>query len=846
MSWLRFVLPLSALASLSSFAQSTSTSDISDFNDGATQSEKKIEKIEVTGSHIKRIDIEGVSPLENIDNEEFTKRGAIEISDVLKESPAFEAVYEGVGHVRFRGQHAGNVLILLNGMRMPKLNGGYYTSIRNLPTAAIGRVEMLKDGGSAIYGSDAMSGVMNFITKDNLDGGEVSVNANASEIGAGTQTSYQGTVGKNFSRGNMMAVLQYENSDSYDDLDLGSFTRETDVTNTKGSAATISGNGSLKTGPVCADGSICSTSPLVYDQVRPDNKDFSALVTGKYEFNSFDMAVLGLYNRKESTKIGDPARLNWRNNSASGGLNTAVDVSLLQPSSYRDDVAALEQGGYVNVSGSFVEELGDYVTDTTEDNYNFQTRLNGYLGDDWNWEVLGSAAIADYRDKVVSGEADQYKLRQMFRDGRWNPTAPFGEKSDLTEAMITPQYRSISELYTTKAVASGELMNSEKFGSLSMAVGVEFQQENFEFANDQSTLDGTTLAGSRRNYEGKRDVQSAFLEFSSMPTDKVEVQLAGRVDNYSDVGDTYNPKFGISYRPFNQVLMRSSVATGFRAPGITDLYAGEEQGLRYFGDTNCSTAGCDGRKNYSVTTYTTNETKPETALSYSFGTVIQPTRSVTLAIDQWNFEGKDTLSAIYQEDYLLIEKEQGQAGLDAVGATINRDSSGNLQDMRFRRVVNMGERTLRGIDATLDTNYRLAKGMNLLLGTSGMFIFERREKRFDFEEETDAPDTWKNRTFLGLSNNKHFGRVSMVTVSKGLVGRGDDQVTLPQYTEYDFTYSYTASWGGKFNLTLKNLANTRPPVQDRGDTLQFARTDRNYSSFSPLRRRVFVGYNQRF
>lgn len=98
---------------------------------------QKFERVEVTGSNIRKIDIEGVAPLDTISSDEFIKSGSIEIGQVLREDPAFEAVYGNAGHVRFRGQHAGNVLILLNGLRMPKLGGGHYTTVRNIPTSAI-------------------------------------------------------------------------------------------------------------------------------------------------------------------------------------------------------------------------------------------------------------------------------------------------------------------------------------------------------------------------------------------------------------------------------------------------------------------------------------------------------------------------------------------------------------------------------------------------------------------------------------------------------------------------------------------------------------------------------------
>lgn len=834
------------------FSQGMTEADISDIKDpNADRDTKKIEKIEVTGSHIKRIDIEGVAPIDTIDQEEFKKVGTIEITDVLKESPAFEAVYEGVGHIRFRGQHAGNVLILLNGMRMPKLDGGYYTTVRNLPASAISRVEMLKDGGSAVYGSDAMSGVMNFITKTDYDGANVGFSSNVSEIGEGTQQSYEGTFGKNFSRGNIMGLVQYENSQSYSEFDVGSFNRDPFVSGQKASNATISGNGSIKTGPKCADGSTCTTDPLVYDQARPDNEDFSTLLSGKYEFNNFDAAVLGLFHRKNTTELGNPQNLRWKDDSGSGGLNTAVNFGNMQPGAYRDEIdsSGVVKDGYINVEGAFVEEFGDYVTEAQEDNYSIQTRVNGWMSDSWSWDVQSGLAITDFERTIVSGEVDQNKLREMFLEGDFVATAAPGEKSDVSEALIQPTYRSRGQMLTSKAVLAGELFNLgdyyESGGMVSMALGAEVQQESFEFDNDQSLVDGTTLTRPTRNFSGKRDVQSAFMEFSIFPVQSVELQLAQRVDSYSDVGDTYNPKFGITYRPIKQVLMRSSVSTGFRAPGITDLYAGDENSLQFFTDQNNCGAECD-RGNFDVTTYTTDETKPETSLSYSFGTVIQPVKQVAITVDQWNFEGKDTLSALRASDYTLIESQMGQDGLDQVGATVVRDdATGELESIRIPRVVNMGQRTLRGIDASIDTNFKLSKGINLNVGTNGSFIFERRQKRFAFENEEDRPDTWKNRTYVALSNNNHFARVGMLTVSKQMVGRGDDENTLPQYTEYDFSYGYTASWGGKFNLAIKNLANTRPPVNDTG-RLTFAYLQNNYSSFSPLRRRLFLGYNQTF
>ena len=156
-----------------------------------------MEKIEVTGSYIKRIDTEGPSPVVTVDQEDFNQAGVDTVSDYLRESPLFGGSTDSGnrdGYFRFRGQSAGSTLVLLNGMRIPKLGGqgrGFYAGVEAIPTNVIERVEILKDGSSALYGSDALAGVMNFITRKDYDGAEYSTRINAPEIWCGPSAKPQ-------------------------------------------------------------------------------------------------------------------------------------------------------------------------------------------------------------------------------------------------------------------------------------------------------------------------------------------------------------------------------------------------------------------------------------------------------------------------------------------------------------------------------------------------------------------------------------------------------------------------------------------------------------------------------
>ncbi len=807
-----------------------------------TDGEQKVEKISVTGSYIKKIDVEGISPLESINNEEFTKRGAVEIGDVFRETPAFESVYSDGGHVRFRGQHAGNVLILLNGLRMPKLDGGYYTSIRDLPTAAIGNVEMLKDSGSAIYGSDAMSGVINFKTKTDYAGAEVQTGFSRAEMtSAGFQQNYSATYGYNFDRGNIMAVLQFEKTQDVSEFDLGSYYVDgSRYGAAKTSYVDLENDRDYDIGAPCSSSSgYCQSNPLYFQQQRPDNNDMSALLTGSYEFDKFDVSFLGLFNRNKTTSLSNPQSVRWID-----GLGTSISGSDLQTTAYN---SYLNGSGNLELNGSFVEELGDYVTEKVRKTYSFQGRAGGYFGtSDWTWDLQSGVSIADYEATVVSGEANQNILKDLVESGDFNLLAAQGNKSDVSSAFITPVYRNNSFLFQTRAVVSGELVDLGQLysggGLVSMAAGAEIQKEEFEFDNDAALSNGTALAQTSANFEGGRDIESAFAEFSVNPLRSLELSIASRYDHYSDMGSTFNPKFGLSYRPSTHVLLRSSVGSGFRAPGITDVYSRENTSLQGFSD------GTNGNYDfYNVTEFNKSDLEAEEAVTYNFGTVIQPTKNITFMVDQWNYEGENVITSIDADDFTDIENNYGAGVLTDLGVTINRDGSGNLTSMRIPNVVNLGKRTLRGIDSQLDVKFNLFGDYDLKIGSSLMYIFERTDQRFSFEREIDYQKSWKNRTYVALTNSVHYARLTMLTVSRDRQSQySRNEIEIPSYHELDFNYSYTWKWGGKINFTVKNLMNTRPQPNKNYDPVRFGYLSQAQSSFSPLRRRYYLGYTHTF
>lgn len=188
----------------------------------ASTSKKPIERIEVTGSHIRRIDTEGAAPVQTITRKDIDKTGYNSVADVLRDTTvsSFGGTREASGstaagnaHVDLRGLGASNTLVLLNGQRLPSDAVTGAVDLNLIPMAAVERIEILKDGASAIYGSDALGGVVNIITRKDFVGSEVSLNQSTPELAGGRRRDISLVNGINRGRFNMVNVVQYRDNE---------------------------------------------------------------------------------------------------------------------------------------------------------------------------------------------------------------------------------------------------------------------------------------------------------------------------------------------------------------------------------------------------------------------------------------------------------------------------------------------------------------------------------------------------------------------------------------------------------------------------------------------------------
>jgi|GEM_PF-1416703 len=826
-----------------------------------------VEKLQVTGSYIKRIQIEGPSPVVTLDSELFEQTGSQTLSDLLLESPLFSSSREFSGSYSFHGQGAESTLLLLNGLRIPKLGTpgrSTFNGVRSVAPGVIQRVEILKDGSSALYGSDASAGVMNIITKKDYDGSEFSYGARLPEIGAGRSSTYTASFGKNYSRSHWLTSIQYLEAQGYWQNDLGSFNQSQRFNDlaSSGSFSRRDDQGRFQDvqwlGPTRTtdSGKIkpLKVSRLPFDQIKANRKNLSAFLTGGVDLSSqTKFSLLAIYNRHNRQTQDAP------NNLVFDGTNIAsLDLNQIQNSSLRELAGTLDSQSPELFLSDYtpLEEVGLRESRLQENAYNLQASLQKEFFETWNWQLETSLGFLTEEEEISRGIVDLEVARNQLYTGTWDPSLAVGspqKQNSLVGAMVSPRYLYESQMITSKFVTSGEVFDFGKLwgagGAVALAVGAETQNESFEDKNDDILTTGRLSVPRVTNLQGQRQVQSGFLELTAQPLDQLEFQAAGRFDQYSDVGSTFNPKLALAFRPAQSLLLRSSWGTSFRAPGIRSMALQPFDNWETFPDgVQCANGGsCDNDTLYKISRFRDPDLRPETSQHFNYGLMYQPNKSWTIGLDQWSFYGQDTLMQMYGSDVTQFEALTSNATLRSYGIDIQRDSNGALESITMPDRINMGRRTVRGVDLTIGY-----KNPVHIFGTAFKFsakinhsqTIEKKSERFSGTIiDTEDGQAWRNIVILGLSRPRHSYRLASRTAAGGRIPTNPSS-TFSVHTEYDFTYSYTFPWQGRFAFGVKNLFNTRPPFDFTSSTVRFDRPLRK--SFDPLRRLFFTGYSQTF
>jgi iron complex outermembrane receptor protein len=615
------------------------------------QDEANDDTIVVTGSRIARQDFVANSPVATVDAAQFEMTGTVNTESLLNTLPQTVPGLDrtsnnpgnGTATVNLRGLGSGRTLVLVDGTRaMPGGTGGT-VDINTIPASLIERVEVVTGGASAVYGSDAVAGVVNFILKDDFEGMEFNVGYEQTQRGDGRFQTGDITLGGNFDngRGNVVLNMGYVNREEVFQGDR-SFSREAfggDQNNLVplGSSGVPAGHlfsfagamdwtaaglyfpgacpeGLTDTGAACMGDVIFDTNgnPQPWVNSGPNNTRYNYAPVNYLQLpqERYSATMLGNYDVTDT--MNAYTRVMFSQNQVDQQLAptpafTFLDVNLNNPFLGADTVALLtpndtDLDGIVNVFlGRRMVEVGFRRSNDTRSVFQFQAGLRGELGTNWEWDVYFQTGRS-FASSSIEGDVSQPRLAQavLTDDGvtcrdTSNGCVPInvfgaGNISDAAAQFVSTRLNSENE--RNQKVFSATIFGDTggwvelPGGPIGLAAGFEYRDEDADFRPSQDLAAGTLLGfNAAPPVGGHYDVYDFYGE-ALLPilsgvefAEVLEIELAARYSDYSTAGGTDAYKVAGRWAPISEVTFRGSYNTATRAPNVGELFSPASNGF---------------------------------------------------------------------------------------------------------------------------------------------------------------------------------------------------------------------------------------------------------------------------
>jgi iron complex outermembrane receptor protein len=855
----------------------------------------KMEKIEVVGTHIARIEGESGLPVQVITREELFEGGVQTMQELLERISANqsfggfnEALGIGTTLVGFtaaslRGLGSQRTLILLNGRRLAPyaLSGGQSVDLSGIPASAIERVEILKDGASAIYGTDAIGGVINFILRKDFRGAEVNANYYGTQQGGGDNGRVNVTAGSgdlNSDKYNFFISADYFKQDA-----LKASQRESTRT------SYIPSLGVDTTSGASFPANIQQTDPHTgevygFRSTRNPTIPFPGGATPAscappYSFPTvaspfqcrFDFAsVSETIPQAEKTNV--IARYTWQIDAdnqffAEGSyyygtfvqsvsptplssMFTLTPMTLPPDSPYYPAtyVAGLPGGdptkplqlAYRTV------ELGPRTDKANVDQWNGVVGLQGTIKG-WGYQLVVNYTQNRQVDNYVSGSIFESKFGPLLRSGVVNP---FGPNTDsVLELMRATQVR--GEANDNRASNYGAALTLANgiyalpSGPLAVAFGLEARRESLEQSNSEFVVAGDVLgtAGAVPSLTAShRNVFSLFGEVNVPIVTSFEINVAVRYDYYSDFGGTTNPKVTLRWQPAKNLLLRGAYGTGFRAPTLSDLFQPHSLGAAEPGVTDpirCPVTedfyDCGG-SGITLKVGGNSALRPETSQQVNAGIVVAPMSGVSASADYYWVRVKNVIT-IVPADVILGSDYAAWAP----SYVVRDPPDQQYPELPGKIAYVVGYPTNVGTIATsgIDLNFQWRSPQwpigSFSLSANGTYVFDFSESGYVSQSVPTAVGqrgllgaiaryrqyaqlNWTQGAWGGTLANNYQSGYSEPCIDGDASGCATRRVG--SYSVWDLQGRYT----GFKNLTLaagiRNVLNTSPPVSNQRSTFQ--------------------------
>ena len=756
----------------------------------ASTASAPMERVTITGSSIKRIEGETALPVQILRREDIDRIGASSTEELVKQlsslssngtstTAANASGYGGgsIATVSLRGLGSARTLVLVNGRRVAVYGGGSAgasgssVDVNSIPLSAIERVEVLKDGASAIYGSDAIAGVVNFILRKDFKGVEATATyGQPSRGGHGKDKKaalFAGWGNLSEDGYNLTVAVNIQETDAILGADRPYANRlnvaeNNDLTSSISYPANVLIGTALRTPSVASCGPIspattfnptrCSFDNSQYASIQPYTLKQNIMSNGRKTISPNAEAYFeASYTKNRIDSSTQPVPLAY--NAITTASNPYVPVFKALTAPYGN----LGNGGFILLPSSpyypaaFAAANGvagkplllnyrDVVNGarSTRDESEASRLLVGMRGSWFGWDLDSGALYSESKVKeiLLAGYAQYSKALPIFNSGLINP---FGETSDqsVLAAARAAEFRGTS--YTSKtSMASLDVKASRELfamanGAVALAVGAELRREKFAYDPSAAiqTGDIAGLGGNAFPVVGQRNVSSAYAEVSVPLARKLDLDGAVRYDNYQGVGSTVNPKASLRWQPNNVVLLRSSVGTGFRAPSLTDLYTPQATSVTGNGTRdpircpNNVGAATDCSFQFTTLTGGNPNLQPEKSLSYTAGILLEPTRDLSVSFDAFRVNLKNAIVVGgLSSTYFLANAEratQYAAFIQRGAPDGNASGVGPITGI-LQTNANLFKTQLAGVDVDAKYGWRMASGSRLTARVSGTYL----------------------------------------------------------------------------------------------------------------------------
>ncbi|WP_164272900.1 TonB-dependent receptor [Stenotrophomonas sp. B1-1] len=750
-----------------------------------------LDRITVTGSNIPRTNTETPSPVQVVTRQEIDRSGKTTVAEYLQTLTSdgagsipktFGNGFAGGGAgISLRGLGAGSTLVLLNGRRMATYGLAddgqkVFTDLSTIPLDAVERVEVLKDGASAIYGSDAIAGVVNIILRSDFQGAILRGSYGVSGDGDGDAKKATLTAGT--------GDLSSDGWNAFFSLDVGKTDaiKISDRKNRKwigtgdirrwgydaadaqflggaylsgGTAGGVGPNGSvfddrnvddenpafLVALPGCADLTTipgqsdataqaqgCLWNPAqLYRDLSPEEKYVNVFGRASFAFGEGGEVYTEIgYSKKETIFSNTPSGVSGGWGYPGGPVNASSGDGAVVLSPTHPDNPIPGQASRLRYSAW---DVGPRVTNNTNEFNRFLVGVKGNWGD-WSYDTAylhSGTDLVNKRTGFLRYSAVQCALGDpACAGGVWRIGDNAGLNSQALYDYISPTIsaRAKSSLDMFDFTVSRSLMDL-KGGPLGLAMGTEWRKTSNSLTPQTYTDQGDIIGLGYSAYDGTQNVYAGYVELSAPVLEQLELSAALRYDKYESGEGKATPKLGVKFTPADWIALRASYAEGFRAPNPAENGDG---GLAAFSNARdpvrCAIDPdneCTARS-VAIITRPNSGLKPEESKSYSVGIVLQPTSSTSLTVDAWEIKRTNEIAQGSTADAIAA----GNVLRDSnnIGGVAN---SGTILAVNTQ-YVNANSSRVRGIDTDIRQTFDLGPGqLEMDLQWSHLLKFERTE-----------------------------------------------------------------------------------------------------------------------